>query len=117
MRAFLACLAFGAAAHAAAAAELLVRDARLIDGRGGPVQERVSILVRDGRSTAIGANLAAAPAARVIEAAGLTALPGLIDSHVHFVYASGSAYRGDSDETIRELNRQHLRAYLACGVT
>jgi imidazolonepropionase-like amidohydrolase len=47
----------------------------------------------------------------------MTALPGLIDSHVHFVYASGSGYRGDSEATIRELNRQHLRAYLACGVT
>lgn len=117
MRALFALLVFGTVAHAAAAADLLVRDVRLIDGRGGPVQERVSILVRDGRIAAIGADLQAVPSARVIDGAGRTALPGLIDSHVHFVYASGSGYRNDSDARIRELNRQHLRAYLACGVT
>ena len=124
MRAFVACLAFAVADPAAAIesahaadSELLVRDVRLIDGRGGPVEERVSILVRDGRIAAIGADLEAAPSARVIDGKGQTALPGLVDSHVHFVYASGSGYRNDSDATIRELNRQHLRAYLACGVT
>ena len=117
MRALLAFLAFCAAAHAADASALLVRDARLIDGRGGAVQERVSILVQNGRIAAIGPDLQAPPSARVIDASRLTALPGLIDSHVHFVYASGSAYRSDSDATIRELNRQHLRGYLACGVT
>ena len=101
----------------AAGSELLVRDARVLDGRGAAPQERVSILVRDGRIAAIGRELAASPGARLIDAAGLTALPGLIDSHVHFVYASGSGYRNDSDAAIRELNRQHLRAYLACGVT
>jgi imidazolonepropionase-like amidohydrolase len=94
-----------------------VRDARLIDGRGGPPLEHVSILVRDGRIAAIGNEPAVSRGARVIDAAGMTALPGLIDSHVHFTYAPGSAYRRDSDETVRLLDRQHLRAYLACGVT
>jgi imidazolonepropionase-like amidohydrolase len=101
----------------ASGSELLIRGARLIDGSGSAAQERVSILVRDGRIAAIGPEVAGAESARSIDAAGLTALPGLIDSHVHFVYASGSGYRGDSDATIRELNQQHLRAYLACGVT
>jgi imidazolonepropionase-like amidohydrolase len=36
---------------------------------------------------------------------------------VHFVYASGSAYRHDTDADVSALNRRHLRAYLACGVT
>jgi len=110
-------LAVQAVALSVAGAELLIRDARVIDGRGAPALERASILVRDGRIVAIAPQLEAPPSARVIDAAGLSALPGLIDSHVHFVYASGSAYRHDSDATIRELNRQHLRAYLACGVT
>lgn len=110
-------LAVPAVAPSVGGAELLIRDARVVDGRGTPALERASILVRDGRIAAIGPELVASPSARVIDAAGLTALPGLIDSHVHFVYASGSGYRGDSDATIRELNRQHLRGYLACGVT
>jgi imidazolonepropionase-like amidohydrolase len=117
LRALCLSLAIAAAASTADAAELLIRDARLIDGRGAAARERVSIRIRDGRIDAIGQDLVAAESARVIEAAGLTALPGLIDSHVHFVYASGSGYRNDSDASVRELNRQHLRAYLACGVT
>jgi imidazolonepropionase-like amidohydrolase len=107
------------AAQGAGAEDLLIRGTRLLDGTTGPPRENVDLLVRDGRVAAIresGAPIEA-PGARAIDATGLTALPGLIDSHAHFVAASGSAYRGDSDETIRELNRQHLRALLAAGVT
>ncbi len=53
----------------------------------------------------------------MIDAAGATLLPGLIDSHVHFTAAPASRFRGDTDETIAALNHQHVRAYLACGVT
>jgi imidazolonepropionase-like amidohydrolase len=117
MQGLRAALLISLAAHAAAAQELLLRGARLVDGRGGPALERVSILVHGGRIAAIGPDLSADQGAQVIDASGMTALPGLIDSHVHFAYAPGSAYRHDSDATVRELNRQHLRAYLACGVT
>lgn len=99
-----------------AESDLLIRSARLIDGTGRPPREDVSILVQAGRIAAIGKDIPTATS-RIIDAAGMAVLPGLIDSHVHFVYAPGSAYRNDSDETVRELNRQHLRAYLASGVT
>ena len=36
---------------------------------------------------------------------------------MHFITAPGAGFRGDSRDTTRELNRQHLRAYLASGVT
>jgi imidazolonepropionase-like amidohydrolase len=117
LRVALALLVAVLTARTASAAELLIRGARVIDGTGAPARESVSILVRDGRIAAIGPDASAAPGADVIDANGLTALPGLIDSHVHFVYASGSGYRKDSDAEVRALNRQHLRAYLACGVT
>ena len=116
-RVLLALFAVALNARTAGGAELLIRDARLIDGSGAPAREGVSIRVRDGRIAEIGSGLAAASDARVIDATGMSALPGLIDSHVHFVYASGSSYRNDSEATIRALNREHLRAYLACGVT
>jgi hypothetical protein len=38
-----------------------VRDARLVDGPGGAVRERVAILVRDGRIAGIGLEWMAAP--------------------------------------------------------
>ena len=44
-------------------------------------------------------------------------MPGLMNMHVHFHFAPGQAQRGDSPETLRALNRRHLPAYLASGVT
>ena len=40
-----------------------------------------------------------------------------MDMDVHFITAPGAGFRGDSQDTTREVNRQHLRAYLASGVT
>ena len=44
-------------------------------------------------------------------------MPGLMNMHVHFHFAPGQAQRGDSREMLRDLNRTHLPAYLASGVT
>jgi imidazolonepropionase-like amidohydrolase len=113
-------LAVAALSRGARAEELLIRGARLLDETSAPAREDVDLLVRDGRIAAIGepgGPPIAAPEARPLDATGLTVLPGLIDSHAHFVAASGSSYRKDSDATIRELNRRHLRALLAAGVT
>jgi imidazolonepropionase-like amidohydrolase len=59
--------------------------ARLIDGRGGdPIPDAV-VVVRGSRIVAVGprATVTVPPEARVFEAAGLSVLPGLIDSHYH----------------------------------
>jgi cytosine/creatinine deaminase len=58
-------------------AELLLRDARLSDGR------RADIAMRDGCIAAIGTDLRSAPDAQIIDAAGCLALPGLVDGHAH----------------------------------
>lgn len=42
-----------------------------------------SVLIEDARITAVGRDLAAPPGAQLIDGAGLTALPGLIDAHTH----------------------------------
>ena len=96
--------------------DLLIEHARLIDGTGAPPRNGVAILIHEGRVAALG-TAAAAERTRIIDATGMSVLPGLIDSHVHFVKAPGSAYRNDSDAAIRDLNHRHLAAYLACGVT
>ena len=62
--------------------DLLIRGALLYDGTGAePI--RADLAVRDGRIRAIGASLPVA-AMRVIDAAGLALMPGIIDSHTHF---------------------------------
>jgi N-acyl-D-amino-acid deacylase len=72
---------FCASRLAAADYDLLIRDARVIDGAGNP-WFRGSIAVKDGRIAGVGA-LPGATATRVIDAAGRVAAPGFIDVHVH----------------------------------
>jgi N-acyl-D-aspartate/D-glutamate deacylase len=62
--------------------DLLIRGARLIDGRGGP-SFRGDLAVRDGTISAM-APVLKRDAKRIIEADGLALMPGIIDSHTHF---------------------------------
>jgi imidazolonepropionase-like amidohydrolase len=79
-------LAFSFFAVAAFAADappkvVVLRAARLIDGRGGNVVSPGVIVVRGNRIESIGG---AFPAdAQVIDLGDMTLLPGLIDAHVH----------------------------------
>ncbi len=52
-----------------------------------------------------------------LDAQGAYLLPGLMDMHVHLSMAPGAALRGDDAVTTAQLRHQHLRAYLAYGVT
>jgi len=61
--------------------DVLIRDARVIDGTGNPWFNG-DVAVQNGRIAAIG-KLANAHAKRVIEAAGLVVAPGFIDLHTH----------------------------------
>jgi imidazolonepropionase-like amidohydrolase len=103
-------------ASPAKAQDLLIRNARLLDGTGAPPRENVSILIRDGRIAAIG-QVASEPNLLTLDVAGASVLPGLIDSHVHLSVVPGSAIREDPPAAIREQRLQQLRAYVACGVT
>jgi len=55
-----------------------VKDCRIVTP-GGPVLEKAVIVIRDGLVEAVGAGVAVPPDAEVIDAAKLTAYPGLID--------------------------------------
>lgn len=72
---------------------LLIRDARIIDGLGGEPFEG-SVLIEDGRIRSIvrkgGTALDSEPAVR-IDAAGMTLMPGLIDSHCHISFDEPSS--------------------------
>ena len=61
---------------------IALTGARLIDGTGGPPQDGVTVVVEDGRITAVG-DAPPPPDAETIDLAGRTLLPGLIDAHVH----------------------------------
>ena len=65
-----------------AAADLLIRDALVVDGSGAaPV--RADVAVRAGRIVAVGPRLGMG-AAEIVDAGGLALMPGIVDSHTHF---------------------------------
>lgn len=91
----------------------LIRDVRVFAGDGA-VMEQASVLVRDGKIAQIFEG--AAPdgktaKAEVIEGAGKTLLPGLIDTRVE-LGRSGAP----SEQSAPDVDRE-LAAYLYCGVT
>lgn len=61
---------------------MLLWNARLIDGRGGPPLERATITLEDGRIAAIG-EASGEPPSDAVDLGGMSLLPGLIDAHAH----------------------------------
>ena len=61
--------------------EFIVRDVQLFDGER--FQGRRSVHVRAGRVVAVAQALPATEGVEVVEGAGRTLMPGLVDAHVH----------------------------------
>ena len=97
--------------------DVLVDEVRLWDGTGAPAQSGLDILISHGLIAAIADEIPRQDGARVIDGSGLTAMPGLIDAHVHLSLDPGGALRTDTPEARDALLKQHLAGYLACGVT
>jgi imidazolonepropionase-like amidohydrolase len=110
--AFAAALAGFIAGPAAAkeAADLIVRDATLIDVAGGKTVPHRSIAVKGDTIVAVGAPAEidqTYAAVRSIDARGRFVMPGLWDMHVHF---------GGGPELVGE-NKALLPVYVAYGIT
>ena len=76
----LACLTLGA--MGLSAQDLTITNARIIVANG-TVIERGSIVVRGGKIASVAAGTPSATAGKVIDAKGMTAMPGFIDAHKH----------------------------------
>ena len=106
----LALLASSCLAVPAAAQDLVISNARILDGTG-TVTASGSIVVRDGRIAAVGANASGAAANAVrIDAGGRTVMPGFIDAHRHII-------QGDPARWLAEQSAANMREYLAAGFT
>jgi imidazolonepropionase-like amidohydrolase len=77
----LACLALAALAPLAAQ-DLAITNARIVVGSGNVI-ERGSIIVRGGKIASVNAGGVTGAAGQIIDAKGMTALPGYIDAHKH----------------------------------
>jgi imidazolonepropionase-like amidohydrolase len=72
---------------------IVIRAARLIDGRSGPVVTPGIVVVRGNKIESVGT---VPPDAKVIDLGDATLLPGLIDAHVH-VLLQGDITAADYD--------------------
>jgi imidazolonepropionase-like amidohydrolase len=97
-------------------------NARLVDGTGAPAREAAAVLVEEGRITRVGAaGDTAAEGATVVDLAGRTLLPGLVDAHVH-VTAFDMPAPLKGEERVAPEVKQHfvaagLRTMLRMGIT
>jgi N-acyl-D-aspartate/D-glutamate deacylase len=79
-------------ANPAPAQNLVITNARILDGTG-KVIERGDVVVRDGKIASVSAGRpAAVPGARVIDARGMTVMPGFIDAHRHPIPGDTAAW-------------------------
>ena len=85
LSAFALLLALGASIPAAQNRVLVLQGATLIDGTGRPPVQNAVIVIEGGRIKAVGTRgqVSTPAGAQVINLSGRTALPGLIDGHVH----------------------------------
>ncbi|HSV61843.1 MAG TPA: amidohydrolase family protein [Chthoniobacterales bacterium] len=96
----------------------LIQNARIFVG-DGKVIESASILIKGGKIAEIYEGNAPDPKtlkADVVEAAGKTVLPGLIDVHVH-LGASGGFLEDFSKFDPKKATQRELQSYLFCGIT
>ena len=64
----------------AAAQVYAIKNARIVTVTGATIPNG-QILIQDGRIAAVGANISIPSSAKVIDAKGLTAYPGMVDAH------------------------------------
>ena len=89
--------------------------ARIIDGSGKPAIEKATIVVRDGRIEAVGASVKPPAGAQVLNVAGKTIIPGLINAHGHVADTQG--LRTGAELYTKENCLRQLGVYSRYGVT
>jgi len=89
--------------------------ARLIDGTGKPPVENATLVIQDGRITAVGPSSRVKPpkGAEVVNVAGKTIIPGLINAHGHVGDTSGLRGNAYSAENVA----RDLALYARYGIT
>jgi imidazolonepropionase-like amidohydrolase len=108
----LALLASSCFALPAAAQDLVISNARILDGTGNEIP-RGTVVVRDGRIASVGVgNVTVANAVRV-DAGGRTVMPGFIDAHRHIIQGQGPA----AASWLTDQSAADMRAFLEAGFT
>ncbi|HEX8597563.1 MAG TPA: amidohydrolase family protein, partial [Chloroflexia bacterium] len=103
--------------------DLIITNARLIDGTGSQPRDNVTITVRGGRIEAVraGGEQTDGEGADVIDVGGRTLLPGLINAHCHVTMNAGAdpfAYtKNTSLPTLLLHSLKRCQQMLEAGIT
>jgi imidazolonepropionase-like amidohydrolase len=93
-----------------AAQELVITNARIIDGNGGVIPDG-SVVVADGRIVSVSAGTADPPEGTLLlDAQGRTLMPGFIDAHRHII-------SGPEGQWLEEQAADRMREFLEAGFT
>ena len=98
-----------AATAGLAAQDLVITNARILDGTG-PSIDRGTIVIRGGRIVSVAAGGAGVPGVQTIDARGMTVLPGFIDGHRHIM-------GGNEDQWFKEQSVARMQEFLDAGYT
>ena len=85
---------------------------RVIDGSGAAASENQTILISDGKISAVGSNVSIPANAKVLDLNGYTVLPGLVGMHDHMFFPMGG-----TPPMYSNMGFSFPRLYLALGVT
>lgn len=105
-----------------APARVVIRNARLFDGTGAPPKDATVVIVSGKVEKILPPRSTDWPKdAQVVDAAGKTVMPGLIDMHTHLTYVisftdvRSPAGESQADAALRGVER--MRYYIESGVT
>src|ERR1700722_13433191 len=99
----------------AGAETIAISGVRLIDGRGGPVLDDATLIIKDGRIEAAGVGVSIPRSARRLDYHGRTVIPGLISDHSHVGQVVGT--QNGAQNYTRENIVAELEQYRRYGVT
>jgi imidazolonepropionase-like amidohydrolase len=98
---------------------VLFKNARVFDGTNADCAEGMNLLVADGLIRELTSQPITAPDAQVIDVAGRTLMPGLIDAHIHAFASDVAVQRGEAlGEAYRSAHAVRMLGHaLQCGFT
>lgn len=93
----------------ALAQDLAITNGRILDGLGGII-DNGTVIIEDGRISAVSADAAIPDGLTVVDADGKTVMPGFVDAHRHVI-------AGNPDTWLEETATNQMQDFLEAGFT